>query len=88
MFKCFLTIFSLGVPATSCEVRKITALKDIFSNSQSANIYSLGGAFEQQNRAYVMENLNTGQVVLKSLNAPGFRGAAQGMLKYRDPQSS
>ena len=35
-----------------------------------------------------MEKLNTGQVVLKSLNAPGFRGVAQGMLKYRDPQSS
>ena len=25
---------------------------------------------------------------LKSLNAPGFRGVAQGMLKYRDPHSS
>ena len=38
--------------------------------------------------AYVMENLNTGQAVLESLNAPGFRGIAQGMLKYRDHQSS
>ena len=35
-----------------------------------------------------MENLNTGQAVLESLNAPGFRGIAQGMLKYRDHQSS
>ena len=25
---------------------------------------------------------------LKSFNAPGFRGVAQGMLKYRDPHSS
>ena len=25
---------------------------------------------------------------LKSLNAPGFRGVAQCMLKYRDPHSS
>ena len=25
---------------------------------------------------------------LKSLHAPGFRGVAQGMLKYRDPHSS
>ena len=38
--------------------------------------------------AYVMENLNTGQAVLESLNAPGFRVIAQGMLKYRDHQSS
>ena len=35
-----------------------------------------------------MENLNTGQAVLKSLNALGFRGVVQGMLKYRDPQSN
>ena len=32
-----------------------------------------------------MEKLNTGQVVLKSLNAPGFRGVAQGMLKGSRP---
>ena len=28
-------------------------------------------------KAYVMEDLNTGQAILKSLNAPGFRGVAQ-----------
>ena len=37
---------------------------------------------------HIMENLNTGQAVLKSLNALGFRGVVQGMLKYRDPQSN
>ena len=35
-----------------------------------------------------MENLSTGQAVLKCLNAPGFRGVAHCMLKYRDPQLS
>ena len=36
-----------------------------------------------RHRAYVMENLDTGQAV-----CAGVSRVAQGMLKYRDPQSS
>ena len=39
-------IFLVDCRSTSCEVRKITVLKAFFSNSQSGNIYSLGGAFD------------------------------------------
>ena len=70
-------IFVVDCPLTSSEVWKITVLKAFFSYSQSANIYSLGGAFDHLKWAYVMANLNTGQAFLKSSNTPGFRGVAQ-----------
>ena len=39
-------IFVVDCRSTSCEVRKITVLKVFFANSQSANIYPLGEAFD------------------------------------------
>ena len=39
-------IFVVDCLLTSSEVWKITVLKAFFSYSQSANIYSLGGAFD------------------------------------------
>ena len=39
-----------------------------------------GRSIWSPHRAYVIENLNTWQAVLKSLNAPGFRGVAQGTV--------
>ena len=38
--------------------------------------------------AYLPMETDVNGVNLKSLNAPGFRGVAQGMLKYRDPHWS
>ena len=38
--------------------------------------------------AYLPMETDVDEDNLKSLNAPGFRGVAQGMLKYRDPHSS
>ena len=70
-------------PSTPCDVRKITALKDIF------RIYNLETFILWEEYLTTTQSLCNGEFehrtgCFKSLNAPGFRGVAQGMLKYRE----
>ena len=70
-------IFLADCRSTSCEVRKITVLKAFFFEFTICKHLFFGRSIWPPHRAYVRENLNTGQAVLKSLNAPSFRGVAQ-----------
>ena len=60
--------------------------KEIFLNSQSANIYSSVGAFDHHIELICNGEFEHRTGCFKSLNVPGFRGVAHGMLKYRDPK--